>query len=304
MLNTLFQMFALIGMGLAWSIWNPGRLDSALIRKVLTDTVYFIFLPALVFNALWHAELGIASLKIAAIAALCVISALLLSGFICRRCKTQPAVTGAILLAAAFPNATYLGYPLLKNTLGDWAGPVAIQFDLYACTPLLLTVGIMMAARMGGQQQQPHPLRLLVRVPPLWAALIASALNLLGVAPVAELSGLLNMMSAAVVPIMLFAIGLALKQGFNQQAHFKTIIPVIVIQLILMPLLALGAAQLMHMPTDLRTAVVLEAAMPSMALGVVLCDRYGLNSGIYAAAVTATTLLSIVSLPMWYSLLG
>lgn len=300
MLNTLFQMFALIGMGLAWSAWNPGRLDSTLIRKVLTDTVYFIFLPALVFNALWRAELGIDSLKIAVIAALCVLSALLLSGFICRRCGTQKTVTGAILLAAAFPNATYLGYPLLKNTLGDWAGPVAIQFDLYACTPLLLTIGIMMAARMGGQPQ-PHPLRLLVRVPPLWAALIASLLNLLGVKPMPELSGLLGMMSAAVVPIMLFAIGLALKQGFYQQAHFRTIIPVIVIQLLLMPLLALGASHLLHVQAELRTAVVLEAAMPSMALGVVLCDRYGLNAGIYAAAVTATTLLSIVTLPAWYA---
>jgi hypothetical protein len=36
---------------------------------------------------------------------------------------------------------------------------------------------------------------------------------------------------------------------------------------------------------------------------VVLCDRYGLNAGIYAAAVTATTLLSIGTLPLWYSLL-
>ena len=37
-----------------------------------------------------------------------------------------------------------------------------------------------------------------------------------------------------------------------------------------------------------------------MALGVVLCDRYGLNTGIYAAAVTATTLLSLITLPMWH----
>jgi predicted permease len=41
-----------------------------------------------------------------------------------------------------------------------------------------------------------------------------------------------------------------------------------------------------------------------MALGVVLCDRYGLNSGIYATAVTVTTLLSIVTLPLWYAWMG
>ncbi len=304
MLNTLFQMFALIGMGLAWSVWSPGRLDSTMIRKVLTDTVYYVFLPALVFNVLWHAELGVASLKIAAIAAVSVLGALLLSTFICGFCRTRKPVSGAILLAASFPNATYLGYPVLKNTLGDWAGPVALQFDLYACTPLLLTLGILLAARYGGQQQRPHPLALLIRVPPLWAAVIATALNLLGLPPVAELTGLLEMMSAAVVPIMLFAIGLALKQGFGERRHSALIIPVIVIQLLLMPLAAYAGAGWLQLDHSLRTAVVLEAAMPSMALGVVICDRYGLNSGIYAAAATATTLLSIFTLPLWFAWLS
>jgi len=40
-----------------------------------------------------------------------------------------------------------------------------------------------------------------------------------------------------------------------------------------------------------------------MALGIALCDRYGLNSGVYAAAVTLTTLLSLLTLPLWYSFL-
>jgi predicted permease len=84
----------------------------------------------------------------------------------------------------------------------------------------------------------------------------------------------------------------------------KTVIPVIVIQLIFMPLVALASAWALHLPMDLRHAVVLEAAMPSMALGVVLCDRYGLNTGIYAAAVTASTVLSLFTLPIWHGWMG
>jgi len=224
----------------------------------------------------------------------------LISWLVCRQCRSHPRVTGAILLAAAFPNATYLGYPILVQTFGDWAGPVAIQYDLFACTPILLTLGIMLASHYGGQSDKPHPLALLIRVPPLWAALIASACNLLGLAPVSGVIDLLGLMGAAVIPIMLFAIGLALVQGFQERQHLKTVIPVIVIQLLLMPLIALGSSSLLQLDGQLRTPVVLEAAMPSMALGVVLCDRYGLNAGIYAAAVTASTLLSIVTLPLWY----
>jgi predicted permease len=47
----------------------------------------------------------------------------------------------------------------------------------------------------------------------------------------------------------------------------------------------------------------MEAAMPSMVIGIVLCDRYGLDTGLYAAAVTLTTLLSLFTLPVWSGML-
>ncbi|MDH5484228.1 MAG: AEC family transporter [Gammaproteobacteria bacterium] len=301
MLYTLIQMFVLIGLGLAWSWFTPGRIDSAVVRKVLTDIVYFLFLPALVFNVLWKADLGLDSVKIAFAAISGVLAALFVSWLICSRChKTNPKVTGAILLAASFPNATYLGYPVLTKTLGNWAGPIAIQYDMFACTPLLLTVGILMSAHFGGTGKNPNPLMMLIKVPPLWAAIIATGLNLAGVAPISLFTDLFAMMGSSVIPIMLFAIGLALKQGINEIKHLPTVIPVIAVQLFIMPVVVLGSTYLLNIEGGLRTAVVLEAAMPSMALGVVLCDRYGLNTGIYAAAVTATTFLSLATLPLWY----
>ncbi len=296
-------MFALIGLGLLWSSFNPARTDSAVVRKVLTDTVYYIFLPALVFNVLWQADLGLDSIKIAAAAGCGVLSALLLSWLICKRCNTTPKITGAVLLAASFPNATYLGYPLLVNTLGDWAGPVALQYDLFACTPLLLTIGILMSAHYGGGKEKPHPVSLLIRVPPLWAALIATSLNLFNIPANSWLIDLTSMMGAVVVPVMLFAIGLALKQGFSETKHLLNVIPAIFIQLFFMPLIVMAVSLALHIEGDLRIAVILEAAMPSMALGVVVCDKYGLNTGIYAAAVTATTLLSLITLPFWFALI-
>jgi hypothetical protein len=44
----------------------------------------------------------------------------------------------------------------------------------------------------------------------------------------------------------------------------------------------------------------MEAAMPSMVLGIVFCDRYNLDVGLYATAVTVTTVFSLATLPVWY----
>jgi predicted permease len=51
-------------------------------------------------------------------------------------------------------------------------------------------------------------------------------------------------------------------------------------------------------------ATVLEVAMPSGVLCLVLCDRYGLDASLYAMAVTVTTVLSLLTLPLWYGVLS
>jgi predicted permease len=78
----------------------------------------------------------------------------------------------------------------------------------------------------------------------------------------------------------------------------------VLIQLLLTPLVIWGASDLVGLSGAVRTAVVLEAAMPSMVLGIVLCDRYRLDSSLYAMAVTLSTAFSIITLPAWFSWIG
>lgn len=301
MLNPLLQMFALIGLGLAWTVRNPLPADIDRVRQVISELVYYLLLPALVLDILWRAPLGADTLRIAASAAAGVLSMLLASWLICRSCRMDRATTGALLLAAGFPNATYMGLPVLQQVFGDWAGAVAVQYDLFACTPLLLTLGIYIAERFGSRGKADHPLLGLVRVPPFWAALAAAVFNVADVTPPVWLAGLLHMMGATVIPLMLLVVGMALRAGLQQRRYLPAALPVTLLQLLVMPLVVLAVAALSGLHGEVRAAVVLEGAMPSMALGVVLCDRFGLNTGVYAAALTLTTLVSAATLPLWFA---
>ncbi len=303
MLTTLFQMFAVIGLGLAWATVGPGRAGAAALRHGISDLVYRLLLPALVLVVLWRTPVGWDSLRIAASAAGGIFLGLALAAACCRASAAAPPLAGALLLASAWPNATYLGLPVLEGLYGPWGRGIAIQYDLFACTPLLLTLGIAIAARMGGVAAQ-HPVRALLRVPPLWAAGAGLALQGLGVPPGEGLAGLLELLAAPVVPLMLLVVGMALAEGLAQWRRLPYAIPVIGIQLLAMPLGVWGLTMLLGLEGRTAQAVVLEAAMPTMALGVVICDRYGLNTGVYAAAMTASTLLSPLTLSLWLGLLG
>lgn len=302
MLDVLFSMTGLILCGVAWRWLRPAGLEPLHTRKVLTSLVYYLLLPALVLSVLWKVDLGQGSLYIALTAASGVIAGLLLGALSCRVCRNSAAETGAVILASAFPNATYMGLPILEATFGPWARSVAIQYDLFACTPLLFTLGILVAARFGNSQDKPRQwYDDLIRIPALWAALAAIALNLLEVPRPEAVHNLLSLLERGVVPLMLISLGLSLEWKASRWRLLPALIPVVIISLLVLPAVVLLIANGLGMSGELRAAVVLEAAMPSMVIGLVICDRFNLNVSLYAAAVTVTTVFSLITLPMWYA---
>lgn len=305
MLDIIVQMGGLILCGVGWRYLRPAGLEPVLTRKVLTSVVYYLLLPALVLSVLWQADIDSRTLLVALCGAFAVITGLLLSGIACRLCAARPAVSGAVILAATFPNVTYLGLPVLEATFGPWARGVAIQIDLFACTPLLFTVGVLVAARHGtAQADAGGMIRELLRIPALWAAGVAVALNLAGVNMPTLLGGFLTLLERGVVPLMLFSLGLSLAWNREQWRNLPTLIPVIVLRLLLVPAATLLFATAVGLSGDWRAAVVMEAAMPSMVIGIVFCDHYNLDVELYATAVSVTTALSLVTLPMWYGWLS
>jgi hypothetical protein len=233
-----------------------------------------------------------------------VLAMLALTWGVLRLVGTVPAVAGTVLLAASWPNATYLGLPVLEAAFGEWARRVAIQYDLFACFPLLMTVGVLLARHYGTDGLRENPLLTLLKVPPLWAALVAVVLNLGNVPPPPALASLLSDLGESVPPLMLLALGMSLTWSGGGKGVLPLLGLILVVQLGLQPAAVALIADGAGLSGELYRAVLVEAAMPTMVLGVVLCDRYGLDTALYAKAVTLTTAVSLVTTPLWFRLLA
>jgi malate permease and related proteins len=302
--STLLQMALLMAGGIAWRILEPSGLNAEQTRKVLTTVVYYFFLPALVLEVLWPAAIGLQWLQYTILTVASIIVGMLCYWLLGRTFKFDRKALGGMILAAGFPNVTYLGLPVLEQTFGSWARSVVIQMDLFAASPLLFTLGIMVARHYGnGKSAKTESVWPYLNTPPFWAAGVAVLLNLNGVMQPTWLIGALKLLSNAVVPLMLFSLGLALSWKAVRIKSIPYIAPVVVIKMILMPLFAMLLADHLTMANNYKAAAVLDLAMPSMVLGIVLCDRYELDSSLYAMAVTVTTALSLVALPFWYQVL-
>jgi len=300
-----FGMSSIIAVGLIWRLLL-GSDQAELVRAQLARAVYSVFLPALVLHVMWQTPVNLDVLRIPVVAAAGALLSLLVAALIYGDGKRVGGgkAAGALLLAASFGNVTYLGLPVLTQTFGPWAQSVAIQYDLFANTPLLFTVGIMLAGHFGSSQKPLHPLVELFKVPALWGAVGGVLLSLTSVPMPEWLDRSLGVLGAAVVPLMLLSVGMALRWQAGWFGRIPSLLPVMVIQLALMPLIVWGACIGVGMPEKLLAPAVIEGAMPCMVLGLVLCDRFKLDSSLYAEAVTLTTILSLFTLPLWLKLIA
>ncbi len=303
MTSTLIQMTIIMACGAGWRLISPAGLAAEQTRLALTSVVYYIFLPALVLDVLMSADMGVHTFELSFLGVSAILLSLLLIWIISRLLKFGRPQAGAILLAASFPNVTYLGLPVLEQTFGRWARSVAIQLDLFAATPLVFTVGILIARHYGTDNGKHQAMIGFLNTPPFWAALVAVILNLFHIPLPIWAEGVLQQLSAVVVPLMLFSLGLALNWKTMKFQYIPYIIPIVLIQLFLMPWYASEVVAYMSMSDEYKTAAVIDLAMPSMVLGIVFCDRYKLDSSLYAMAVALTTLVSMFSLPFWYNVL-
>lgn len=301
--STLIQMTLMMLCGVVWRVAKPAKLTAEQTRLVLTTVVYYLFLPAMILDVLWQADLGWHSLQFSVFGMACILFGVLFSWLLGVLVKFSSVRLGTMILAAAFPNVTYMGLPVLGQVFGDWTRSLVIQIDLFAAAPLVLTLGVVIAQHYGKQPAEKRSPFAFLNAPPFLAAATAVLLNVTGLNAPTWLLGVLHSFSTAVVPLMLFSMGLALSWSAVTLKNAPYVLPVVVIKMLLVPLFAMLFIEQLTIPAHYHAAAVLDVAMPSMLLGVVYCDRYQLDSALYAMMVTITTLSSLVLLPFWYRVL-
>jgi len=306
MVLILIQMLSIAVFGFCWQFLakrvTDDVIDAEITRTVISSLVYYFMLPALILEILWLAPLQENSFYIALMAAAGVLGSLFTAIIFSRFIAHLPrASIGAFILAASFPNATYMGLPVLEKTFGSWSKSIALQYDMFACTPILLSLGIFIASTYGAKNKQEKLSNLfasMLKVPAIWATILAISLNLSNTPMPELLSGIFHQMGNTVIPLMLFSLGLSLRPKLISLHDIKPVLTISLIQLLLMPLIVWSLGQTIPISNNYLQPIIIEAAMPSMLLGLVLCNRYHLDSGLYASAVMFSSLTSLLSLPI------
>ena len=215
-------------------------------------------------------------------------------------------------LVAAFPNAGFMGVPLLVALLGDRAaGPVigAILLDLIVTSTLCLAIAQGSTHRTAGDNERSmfaaalRSLRGALTNPLPWAIVVGAVFAALSWELPGPAAQIVRMLGDSATPVALFTIGAVLFRA-GRHVHARTpvsrYVPVALLKLVLHPALiysggllagALGAP--VH-PFGLMV-LTLTAALPSASNVAILAERYGADNGRITRIILVSTVLAFAT---------
>ncbi len=276
-------------------------------ERVLNAFALNVGLPALIFAALSRTEVLFRDeLDVVLLNSLFLVGSFVISYIISRVLRLHKQARRTLFICFAFGNIAYLGIPTLVAISGE---AVLSRVSLIVAVHLLwiFTIGIGYLAYTQGRKHQ-HVFRDVTKLlftNSLLLSVVAGILVAIYALPIPVIvMASIDMLAASVTPVVLVVIGLFIgNSSFGRVREWGPVFLFVLVTLFLLPMLLFQGLRLFGYNPDLYTATILEAAMPLAITPFALSDKYNLNKHFIARAIVLSTILSIVTIPFWASII-
>ncbi len=259
--------------------------------------VYYLLFPALLFGSINAAQFSIAADALLVATAVGAILGAVALGYSARPLLHPPADLFAGCVQTAFRFNSYIAFALMQSLLGA-RGIALLALILAFCVPLANLFAVYALAR----HRQTGLLRELATNPLLIATVAGLITNVLGWKLPSLASVFVGRLGSASIALGLLCVGAGLTLT-AAHAQRTTLAWFITVKLVAYPAIAFALAHALQLPSLQTQVVVLFAAMPTASSAYVLAARMVGNAAPVAFLVTAQTLLSMLTLPLWVSVL-
>ncbi|MEW5786452.1 MAG: AEC family transporter [Pseudomonadota bacterium] len=259
----------------------------------LERLIYFVFFPALLFHSLSRAVIDFTAALPMLLTGLAVTLAGMGLGTLSRFLFHDPPLVFASAFQCSFRFNSYVGLAV-AGALHGQAGIAAIGLLMGFIVPLANVASVAMLARHG----EADWLREILGNPLILATAGGVGFALLGWSLPDLLAQTLAMLAQASLPLGLVVVGAGLRLDSLSHAPGHLWYGVVV-KLLALPALAWWLGRALGLDAPGFEIALLFAALPTSTVAYVLAVRMGGDGRVTAAQVALTTLLSMLTLPLW-----
>jgi malonate transporter and related proteins len=260
--------------------------------------VYYLLFPVLLFNSIVKSPLQPGQTVSLALASVGIVGCGVLLATLIGRWPGVDARLHASGAQTAFRFNSYIALALVER-LGGPQGVAWMALCIALCVPLCNAAAVWPLARHGGHSYG----RELLRNPLILSTAAGLIANLAGLKFPDAVATTLQRIGLAALPLGLMAVGAGLRLG-GLKAAPRLAAALMAVRHAVLPALAIALTAALALPPQQRNVIVLFAALPTASSAYVLAARMGGDGGYVAGLVTLSTLLGMVSVPLWLAVLA
>jgi len=210
--------------------------------------------------------------------------------------------TGAGLRTFAFAvgiyNYGFIPIPLMESLYGREPLGVLLVQNM-GCELAVWSVGLLVLAGLTGREGWRRVVN-----PPICTLVIAVVVNLSGLVLPAVIMRVVDMLGVCAIPFGLLLCGVTLDTYLKKPRQLfdaRTTPVACLVRLAVLPAAFLLMAKFAPVSLELKRVLVVQAAMPSGMMPLVLARHYGGRPLIAAQIIVGTTVLGVLVIPLWLS---
>jgi predicted permease len=201
-------------------------------------------------------------------------------------------------LAVGIANYGYLPMPIMEGIWGPESRGVLLVHNV-GVEAALWTVGVLV---LNGLSPRDGWRKLLN--PIMVTLVVAVVLNLAGVAPLLPkiFTDLVHSLAVCAIPLGILMTGVSLANYLGEVRALmqpKITLLACVVRLGIFPVLILAAAKWLPLSIELKRVLVVQAAMPAGLMPIIIARHYGGQPLTAVQIVLGTTVLALLTIPLW-----
>ena len=287
--NVVLPVFGIIVIG--YLLGNKLELQA----RTLSRAAYYIFVPAFIFEAVGNSNIPLDSaFQMIGFIVLAQTLAAAVAGVVGRLLGKGREMIAAYIIVAVFANVGNYGIAVIHFHLGDpGLGPATIYYVVMSIVQFTIGIGAAGWAHGGGK----GALGNLLKTPALIAVIPALIVSGTDMTIPLMLSRMIGLLAGAMIPTMLFTLGLQLLEQ-NKIEFSRDVFIASTIRLLVAPALAFLVAIPFQLEHSQYVAGILQISMPTAIMATIVAKENNIAPDFVNTSALFAILASLVTLPL------
>lgn len=264
---------------------------------IFVDFVVIFAIPAMIFDKIYHVNIDWHLFGVIACSFLANLAAMGLAFGLGILFRFSRATTASMALLCLLGNTLFVGLPILTGYFGDdIANEVIIYDQMVTCLPAALLSPIILGYAVPNKTTLIQNVFKVMKFPPFLALVGGVAAKCVDLPDFVFHP--LRLLSGAMVPVALFAIGLGLGFGAVRSCVKSTAL-VLALRMIAAPLVFVGVTALFGIaPSPSYMVGLMGSAMPPMVLASAMILKANLDTNLAISSVAIGVCFTFVNAPI------